>query len=87
MRVVTGMNEPYGITFNSHGEMMVSENSADKVSVFDNREQRVQTFGSKGDKPEHMDHPVGIAIDGMDNIYVRNFYKLQKFTSRGELNK
>ena len=60
-------------------------NRADKVSVFDNRGQRVQTFWSCGDKPEQMDRPVGIAIDGMDNIYVGNFYKLQKFTSRGEL--
>ena len=63
----------------------MSENGADKVSVFDNREQKVQRFGSKGDKPEQMNHPVSIAIDGMDNIYVANFYKLQKFTSHGEL--
>ena len=85
VRVVTGMNEPYGIAFNSRGDMIVSEQDAHKVSVFDIRGQRVGSFGSCGDRPEQMKYPAGIAIDDMDNIYVGNQYKLQKFTSRGEL--
>ena len=85
VRVVTGMNQPYGIAFNSREEMIVSEKGAHNVSVFDIRGQRVRTFGSKGNRPEQMDYPAGIAVDDMDNIYVGNFYKLQKFTSRGEL--
>ena len=84
-RVVTDMNEPFGIAFNSRGEMIVSEADAHKVSVFDIRGKRVRTFGSPGDRPEQMDYPAGIAVDDMDNIYVGNIYKLQKFTSRGEL--
>ena len=84
VRVVTDMNRPYGIAFNSRGEMIVSESDA-KVSVFDIRGQRVRTFGSYGDRSEQMCYPAGIAIDDMDNIYVGNRYKLQKFTSRGEL--
>ena len=32
-----------------------------------------------------MENPAGIAIDGMDNIYVSSDHKLQKFTSSGEL--
>ena len=82
VRVVTDMNRPHGIAFNSRGEMIVSENEAHKVSVFDIRGQRVRTFG---DRPEQMVYPAGIAIDDMDNIYVGNHYKLQKFTSRGKL--
>ena len=85
VRVMTDMNWPYGITFNSRGEMIVSEKEAHKVSVFDIRGKRVRTFGSPGDRPEQMKYPAGIAVDDMDNIYVGNFYKLQKFTSRGEL--
>ena len=83
--VVTGMNEPFGIASNSCGEMIVSEKGTHKVSVFDIRGQRVRTFGSEADRPGKMDHPAGIAIDDLDNIYVGNFYKLQKFTSHGEL--
>ena len=85
VRVVTDVNKPHGIAFNSRGEMIVSENDACKVSVFDIRGQRVLTFGSRGDRAEQMDCPAGIAVDDVDNIYVGNFYKLQKFTSRGEL--
>ena len=85
VRVVTDMNKPLGIAFSSRGEMIVSENGAHKVSVFDIRGQRVRTFGSRGDRPEQMKYPAGIAVDDMDNIYVGNYYKLQKFTSRGEL--
>ena len=85
VRVVTGMRRPYGIAFNSRGEMIVSEQGAHKVSVFDVRGQRVRTFGSYGDRPEQMKFPTGIAVDDMDNIYVCNLYKLQKFTNRGEL--
>ena len=85
VRVVTDMHSPYGIAFNSRGEMIVSEMNAHKVSVFDIRGQRVRTFGSYGDRPEQMKFPAGIAVDDMDNIYVGNIYKLQKFTSRGEL--
>ena len=85
VRVVTDMNKPFGIAFNSRGEMIVSESGAHNVSVFDIRGQRVLTFGSRGDRPEQMKFPKSIAVDGMDNIYVGNYYKLQKFTSRGEL--
>ena len=85
VRVVTGLNEPYGITFNSRGEMIISEWGGHQISVFDMRGKKIQIFGSHGSSPEQMDHPGGIAIDDADNIYVSSFHKLQKFTSSGEL--
>ena len=84
-RVLTDMKGSHGIAFNSHGEMIVSEKDIHRVSVFDRRGQRVRTFGSEGNRPEQMKIPAGIAIDGRDNIYVGNAYKLQKFTNLGEL--
>ena len=47
--------------------------------------QKIRTFGSRGDSQHQMKGPKGIAIDGMDNIYVSSEHKLQKFTSSGEL--
>ena len=85
VRVVTGVNCPYGIAFNSHGEMIVSESVGHQISIYDIRGQRIQTFGSRGNRPEEMVSPAGIAIDDMDNIYVSSKHKLQKFTSSGEL--
>ena len=82
VRVVTGLKFPYGIAYNSRGEMIVSEWNGHRVSVFD---IRGRTFGSHGDSPDQMIHPRGIAVDDMDNIYVSSEHKLQKFTSSGEL--
>ena len=85
VRVVTGLNFPYGIAFNSRGEMIVSEWGGHQIAIFDVRKERMQTFGSRGDSPEQMKYPRGIAVDNMDNIYVSCRHKLQKFTSSGEL--
>ena len=85
IRVVTPLNHPYGIAFNSCGEMIISENGGHQISLFDVRGKKIRTFGSHGDSPEQMVYPAGIAIDDADNIYVSSWHKLQKFTSSGEL--
>ena len=85
MRVVTGLNGPYGIAFNSRGVMIISEFYDHQISIFDTRAQRFRIFGSRGDSPEQMIYPAGIAIDDEDNIYVSSDHKLQKFTGSGEL--
>ena len=68
MRVVTGLNAPYGIAFNNRGEMIISEYDGHQISVFDIRGKKIRTFGSYGDSPEQMIDPAGIAIDDADNI-------------------
>ncbi|CAI8027781.1 E3 ubiquitin-protein ligase TRIM71 [Geodia barretti] len=85
VRTVTGLARPYGIAFNSHQEMIVSECLGHGVSIFDIRGQKIRTFGSCGDSPDQMEYPAGIATDDTDNIYVCSQHKLQKFTSSGEL--
>ena len=85
VRVVTDLNYPYGIAYNSRGEMIVSECNGNRVSIFDIRGKKIRTFGSHGDSPDQMESPAGIAVDDMDNIYVSSEHKLQKFTSSGEL--
>ena len=85
LRVVTGLNTPHGIAFNSHGEMIISERGSHQISIFDIRGKKIRTFGSHGDNPEQMKYPRGIAIDNADNIYVSSDHKMQKFTSSGEL--
>ena len=84
VRVVTGLNRPYGIAVNSRGEMIVSECKGHQISIFNSRGEKV-TFGSYGDSREQMIEPAGIAVDEEDKIYVSNLHKLQKFTRSGEL--
>ena len=85
VRTVTGLDHPYGIAFNSHQEMIVSENVGHRLSIYDIRGQKIRTFGSHGDSPDQIEFPAGIATDDTDNIYVSSQDKLQKFTSSGEL--
>ena len=85
VRVVTGLNNPYGIAVNSHGEMIVSERGGHQITIFDIRGQKIRTFGSYGVSQEQMEYPSGVAIDDVDNIYVTSYHKLQKFASSGEL--
>ena len=85
VRVVTQVNSPYDIAINSRGEMIVCDCHGHQISIFNIRGQWIQTFGSRGNRPEQMERPTGIAIDGTDNIYVCSNHKLQKFTSSGEL--
>ena len=85
VRTVTGLNTPYAIAFNSHQEMIVSGRCDHRLSIFDIRGQKIRTFGSRGDSPDQLIYPAGIATDDTDNIYVSSEHKLQKFTSSGEL--
>ena len=82
---VTNLSGPYGIAFNSHDQMIVSECSAHKLSIFDNQGKLLTTFGSHGKRPDEMIAPAGIAVDNTDHIYVTSEHKLQKFASSGEL--
>ena len=85
VRVVTGLNKPYGIAFNSCREMIISECNDHQMSICDIRGKKSRIFGSCGYSPEQMKCPRSIAIDDADNIYVSSDHKLQKFTSSGEL--
>ena len=85
VRVVTGLTNPFGIAYNSRGEMIVSEWGSHRVSIIDNRGQKIRTFGSHSESPDQMVYPRGIAIDDTDNIYVSSEHKLHKFTGNGEM--
>ena len=85
VRVVKQLNSPYGIAFNSRGEMIVSERDVNHVTVFDVRGRRIRSFKSRGNRPEQMISPSGIAVADTDNIYLSSQHKLQKFTRNGEL--
>ena len=76
---------PFGIAFNNHGEMIVSERFDHRVSIYDIRGEMIQTFGSHGENPDQMILPRGVATDDFDNIYVSSDHKLQKFTKNGKL--
>ena len=69
VKVITGFRGPYGIAFNSRGEMIVScEYWEDQISVFNIRGERIRTIRSSDDCPEEVEYPRCMAIDDADNI-------------------
>ena len=86
VRVIEGVQLPYGVAFNSHGEMYVTECSPDfgQVAVLDSSGKRISTIGSRGHGPGQFRLPLSIAIDSNDNVYVTSEHKLQKFNRNGE---
>ena len=85
VRVVTGLNRPYGIAVNSRGEMIITERDSNQISIFDIRRQKIRTFGSRGGHLGQIEVPKSIAVDDANNIYVTSEHKLQKFTASGEI--
>jgi hypothetical protein len=85
VRVLPDLNGPYGINFNKHEEMIVSECDGHRLSVFDISGKKIRTFGTHGQNPDEMVAPKGIATDGTANVYVSSLDKLQKFSVTGEL--
>ena len=85
VRVVTGLTKPWGIAINSHGEMVVSNFTSGTVSILDRGGKEIQTYGSKGYRPDQMKYPTGVAVDSDDNVYVASDHKLQKFSRDGHL--
>ena len=86
VRVVRGLNTPYGITTNSKGQIVVAERSGNCISVLTPEGEKMRTFGTKGSGEGQLNVPCGIAVDRNDNIYAvdKNNHRIQKFTPTGK---
>ena len=84
VRVVEGVNFPWGIALNSKQQLVVAERGGNKVTVFDREGKKVQTITS-----EKLSWPMGVAVDKDDNIYVSDLSNcsLFKFSKEGKLMK
>ena len=81
-----GPNGPYVAAIDSRGQLVVSELSANRITVLASNDKKLFSFGKKGSEQGQFKSPCGIAIDHKDNIYVAdsNNDRIQKFTSKGK---
>ena len=86
IRVIGNVNEPWGLTTNSEGHIIVAEYNACCVSVFTPEGMKIRSFGSKGSANSQFNGPTGVAVDNANNIYVvdNSNYRIQKFTTTGK---
>ena len=84
VRVVEGVNFPWGIALNSKQQLVIAEWYGKKVMMFDKDGKKVQTITHK-----KFLHLAGVAVDKSDNIYVSDYgsSSLFKFSKEGKLMK
>ena len=87
VRVVRGLNGPYGITTNSKGQIVVAERNGNCISVLTPEGEKIRTFGIEGSGEGQLNYACGIAVDRDNNIYVvdSNNHCIQKLTPTGKL--
>ena len=83
IKVILGLNTPWGVTTDSKGRIVVTESSGNRVSIFSPEWDKIQSLGSgsRSSTEEQFKYPAGAT----DNIYVvdTNNHRIQKFSSDG----
>lgn len=70
------------------GRIFVLEFSADRVMVFSGKGEFVRSFGGSGEGPGELSHPMAMAWDGSDRLWVADFAgRYHVFDPRGALQK
>ena len=78
VRVISGLNSPHSVAFNSAGEVLVTISmTGGEVIVFDKQGKKLRTI------KHTFQHPRGIAVDNEDNLFISDrdrhcVYKLDK---------
>ena len=77
---------PAGIALDRSGNVYVTDEWLDRVSVFDRDGNYLAAWGTSGESHGQFSGPSGIALDAEDNVYVvdsRN-HRVQRFSTAGE---
>lgn len=78
--------EPIDITVNSRGELIVADNGASKIFMFDQSGRLLTTFGGKGDKDGQFKLICAIAVGKCDEILVAD-HRVQVFSKDGKFSR
>ena len=85
VRFINGVNEPWGMAVNQHGEVIVTEDGGHCVSIFSSTGEKIRSFGSYGTGHGQFRRPLGVTVDNDGNILVGDLenHRIQKFSSDG----
>jgi DNA-binding beta-propeller fold protein YncE len=83
IKIISAVNEPWGVAVNKKGEILVAERYRHCISIFSPTGNKLRSFGSKGSGPGQFVEPCGVAVDDDGNILVADSgnHRIQKFTS------
>ena len=82
---INRVRRPCGVAVNRRGEVLVTEESGQCVSVFSPSGEMIRSFGSKGSAHGQFLWPRGVTVDGEGNILVVDCcnHRIQKLTAEG----
>ena len=85
--VVEEMVEPWDVVVNQKEQIIVSECSLNRVTIFERDGKKIRSFGRQGFDGKPLKHPRGIALDGKGNIFVADTdnHRVVKFNEQGQL--
>ena len=87
VKVIPGLNYPWGVTTDSKGRIIVTEFNGHRISIFSPEWDKTQSLGSgsKSSTEGQFHKPAGVTVDNDDNIYIvgRNSHRIQKLSSDG----
>ena len=81
IKTISGLKQPWGVTVNQRGEIIVAERFGYCISIFSPTGEKLRSFGSEGSGPGQFREPRGVTVDGDGNILVAGGDRVQKFTS------
>ena len=83
---IDGVSRPWGIVVNKKREIIVSESSKHRISVYSINGRKLRSFGSQGSHEGQFRKPRGLALDDFGNIVVADHgnHRIQMFTEDGQ---
>ncbi len=85
--VIKDVATPWGVAISKDGKVVVvTECNQGRVSIFNDRGEKLRSFGTLGSGPGELKNARGVALDDDQNVYVADSgnYRLQKFTLEGK---
>ena len=84
VKTIDGIRGPRHIAFASTGELVVCEQDASCIKVFDSHYRQLRSFGNEGSEESVLKVPKGVAILPDDTVCVASNHCVKKFTLNGQ---
>ena len=82
--VIRGLSTPWGAAVTKHGEIIVAEKDAHRITILDKNGKQIRSFGTQGAKVYQLTNPRGVAISHDGYILVTDEHRLHKLTFEGD---
>ena len=84
MKTISNIKRPRHIAFGSTGEVVVCEENAKCMTVFDSSCKRLRSFGNTGSKESRIGQPLGVSISSDNIVFIASAHCVTKFTLEGQ---